>query len=141
MATLKAVDEEAQDAGAVTVEMIAAALERRKAEAVVPLAHHDEETGGTFFYRKLTGAEVRACRAKATKGRGTAQQRVEQDDMEFFLVNMASVTPKITQALWGQLGQLGPLVQSGIIVAIMESNGLAGDPEQDAKNDSSESLT
>jgi hypothetical protein len=123
----------------VTADAIAAALERRKAESAAPLEHYDPEIGGVFTYRRLTGAEVRDCRRLATVDLGKTTQRVDQDKLEFYIVNKATVEPKVTAALWSQLGQLGPIVQAGLSAAVFEACGLIGDPVADAGKDSSES--
>jgi hypothetical protein len=131
-ATLEVVKDE--QPGAITADLIAQALERRKAASATPLSHYDEEIGGVFTFRTLTGAEVRQCRAKALRG-----QRVDQDALEFAVVNLASLEPKITTALWAQLGQLGVMVQAGLTGAIFAACGLIEEPVVAAKNASSES--
>lgn len=125
--------------GAITADLIAQALERRRAASATPLSHYDEEIGGAFTYRKLTGAEVREARKLATVDLGKANQRVDQDKLEFYIVNKATVEPKVTQALWTQLGQLGPLVQAGLSAAVFTACGLIGDPVAEAGKDSTES--
>lgn len=125
--------------GAITADMIAAAVARRKEASAALLDHYDDELGGVIRFRRLTGAEVRECRKFATVGAGTAQQRIDQDKLEFAIVNRATVEPKVTQALWAQLGELGALVQAGLSAAIFQACGLIADPVADAGKDSSES--
>lgn len=119
--------------GAITAEMIAAALERRKAEGATPLEHYDPEIGGVFRFRKLSGAEVRACGKLATVDHGKPTQHVDQQQLEFFVVNKASVEPKVTKTLWSQLLDLGPMVTGRLGEAVLKSNGMgADDPTEEA---------
>lgn len=122
----------------ITTEMIAAALERFKEGQSTPLTHYDEEIGGVFTFRKITGDEVRQCRQKSTVGEGTPQARVDQDKMEFHIVNTATIAPKVNTLLWAQLGQLSALVQPGLVEAVYRANGLMPNPVETAKNSSSE---
>jgi hypothetical protein len=131
--------EEQANKPTITPELIAAALERRKQQDATPLVHEDAEIGGAFIYRRLTGAEVREARSFATVPDGKGGEKIDRNKFEFALVNRASVEPKITSALWLQLGQLGPLVQAGLSAAVLKSNGLVGEPVEEAKNASSES--
>lgn len=138
MAALEIVKDE--QPGAITAEMIAAALERRKADAATPLEHYDPEVGGIFRFRKLTGAEVRECGKLATVDTGKPTQRVDQQKLEFLLVNKATIEPKVTTALWHQLLQLGPMVAGGLGAAVLNSNGLGNDdPVEAASKPSTES--
>lgn len=132
-ADLKVVEDERP--AAVTADLIAAALERFKAANETPLEYHDPVIGGVFRYRKVTGAEMQDILRLATKADGTQ----DQQRLIFLLVNRASVEPKVTSALWGQLLQLPPQVAGGLSEAIQVANGRTADPVADAGKDWSES--
>lgn len=117
---------------AITPEMIAAAVEKFKQEQATPLEHFDPELGGVFSFRKLTAAEVRDCGKLATVDVGKPTQRVDQGKLEMLVVNKASVEPKVTPALWGQLLQLGPMVTGRLSKAVFDANGMGDDPVADA---------
>lgn len=132
MAALEVVKDERP--GAITAELIAAAVARFKEAQDQPLEHFCPELGGVFRYRRLTAAEVRECGKLATVDVGKPTQRVDQAKMEQLIVNRASVEPKITTALWQQLLQLEPLITGRLSSAVAAANGLGDDPVGDAKN-------
>jgi hypothetical protein len=123
--------------GAITADLIAAALERRKAENATPLEHFDNEIGGVFRFRKLSGAEVRECGKLATIDVGKPTQRVDRQELEFLIVNKASVEPKVTKALWNQLLQLGPMVTGQLGAAVLNANGMGDEDPVEAAAKSS----
>lgn len=121
--------------GAITVDMIAAALERFKTENETPREHPIPEIGGVVRYRKLTGGEVQDILRMATRPEGT----VDQQKMIFLAVNRATVEPKINTVLWRQLLQFPASVASGLSQAIQRASGMSEDPVADAGKDWSES--
>jgi hypothetical protein len=129
-------NEEPTPPGAVTAEMIAAALERFKAANETPLEHYDRHLGGVFRFKKLTGAEVRECGKLAIVDAGKPTQHLDQQQLEFLIVNRASTEPRVTTVLWAQLLQIDPMVTAALGAAVLRANGLgADDPVEEAGKD------
>lgn len=128
-AKLKAV--EGDGPPVLTAEMIAAALERFKADNETPLEYHDPLLGGVYRYRKLTGGEVQTIIRLATKADGA----VDQQKLIYLAVNRATVEPKVDGALWAQLLQFPAPVAAGLSAAVQRAAGMTDDPVADAGKD------
>ncbi len=101
---------------------------RALAQVERPTFTHDApEIDASFTYRALTAAELEAV-----------MTLVSGSDANFreYLVNRASIEPKVDHELWMLLGELPALVRGKLVAAVMRSCGLI-DGDAEAKKDSS----
>lgn len=128
MATGLKVVEEGGSVLVITAEMIGAAVESFKATNETPHEYYDATLGGVFRYRLLTGGEVQGVIRMATSPAGV----LDREKFIYLMVNKATVEPKVTSVLWGQLLRLRPTVAAGLSAAIQIANGMGDDPVGDA---------
>jgi hypothetical protein len=121
--------DEATPARVVTLDLLKAAVERREQEAVYE--HYDADLDAVFKLRVINGAELDRVLGLA-KGDDTKYRQ--------FLINAASVEPKIDMVAWAQLQQLAPRIRTRLINTIVERSGLAPEAVEDAKNSSGETV-
>lgn len=103
-----------------TLEAIRALAKRQSAEP--PLIHTDPETGLSFRYRPLNGAQRAQARAAAVKTGSFLMMEFERETARAGLVE-----PKYDDTLWVALGAVRGGLREGLLTAIQKASGMAGD--------------
>lgn len=111
---------EAESLQLATLEAINALAKRQRAEP--PRVHTDQATGMSFRYRPLTGAERAQARAQAVKT-GT----FNMIEFERQVGKAGMVEPKYDDVLWIALGTVQGGLREGLLNAIQQASGMAGD--------------
>lgn len=107
-----------------------ASLDALRALAAVErpiLTHTSPEIGASFSYRALTASELEEVMRLAGQNDGAFRE---------YLVNRASVAPKVDHALWMVLGDLPALVRGKYVAAVMRDCGILPEAQDAAKKDS-----
>jgi hypothetical protein len=133
----------AAEPGGLPVATLALIEAAAKAQESAPTTdtYEDKTIGASFTFRAITGDELAACRKLATVTRmvgkpAMAHREVDNDRLNFLLVNRASVTPKVTDAMWAALGRCGAMVQSNLSAFVLQVNGIGQEGVEDAGKDS-----
>jgi hypothetical protein len=122
-----------------TLALIEAAAKAQ--ESAPPTDTYEDKTiGASFTFQAITGDELAICRKLATVTRmvgkpAMAHREVDNDRLNFLLVNKASVTPKVTTAMWAALGRCGAMVQSNLSAFVLQVNGIGQEGVEDAGKD------
>lgn len=85
------------------------------------------EINASFTYRALTGTELEEVMRLAGQNDGTFRE---------YLVNRASITPKVDHAFWMVLGELPAMVRGKYVAQVLKDCGLLPEAAEAAKKDS-----
>lgn len=114
---------EVERAKPATLAAIRELAKRRKAEGALEFT--EPETGLTFTFRRLTGADVDKIISWA---------QGSDDKYNQIFVEEASVDPKVTMEFWAELQELGPMVRGALLMFVREISGMGEDAVERAKN-------